>query len=161
MPSYIFGFFASCWIGTHMHPRHIMCYRLHSVTPTPKFLDQPLIYLLILMIQSTLRPGVIRSFWNATESTSPAMNLITSLHHRPHTPYTCHMFLSCLCEIFNVASTVFPDGNDLLTNKLQDILQKSQFTSTEHGFAHSTNQPRATLHYRSSLQKHINCDFEA
>ena len=38
--------------------------------------------------QSTLRPGVVRSFWNATESTSPAMNLITSLHHRPHTPYT-------------------------------------------------------------------------
>ena len=82
-------------------------------------------------VQSTLRPGVIRSFWNATESTSPAMNLITSLHHRPRTPYTCHMFLSCLCEIFNVASTIFPDGNDLLTNKLHYIIDPvSSYTST-------------------------------
>ena len=53
------------------------------------------------------------------------MNLITSLHHRPHTPYTCHMFLSCLCE------TVFPDGNDLLTNKLHYIIDPvSSYTST-------------------------------
>ena len=59
------------------------------------------------------------------------MNLITSLHHRPRTPYTCHMFLSCLCEIFNVASTIFPDGNDLLTNKLHYIIDPvSSYTST-------------------------------